>query len=755
MANFINSTQWTNNITLTKQSGTILTIATKNKFVDRDIKITLGSCEASDFKLDVSTVSGDSAVTVGTLSGENYPITVNNLSITATLTATTAGWFSTGSATDLDIDSVTVGTMPAAIISGSCNSATATTTVEPGAVTISNAATDISGKQKVIIAPVTATTGINTYYIPLKASAAANTIGTTSSISGSGTAIVTKAGYAPESLTGTILVSGTATAKTSKIDSSDYYIPLPKASGAWQEGTTVDAKATPGITNTNSINTITSPTGTAGTDYWTLTPIITSSTAGSYKAEYAYKSNGQGWVPNSATLTDGTARSVSVSAQEGTAIYIPKAVYSTDAGKTTITTAGYLPKNTVVTNIATVTPKFDGGGLTVSSSIDGSSVTLGTSNTSGISVSSTGSASRAAVLYNGAVNGYINIEDNAIALAGTTNNVTQASATTRYITAVTLPKDKKLSVTTAADTALDTTSDLTITNNKYRRVNITNAVNGTVLIANSGKSTVTSGSATAGNLSVNAYDNAATPALSGAQTVVSNGKWVTTAVEESGTYYGKVTVGAAELGSEGSVTTAPSVAVTNSTTMVTTTTNTGYSFTVGGTASNGTVQTKYKATTAGYTPVVSAIDGETVSVTPNVTGGTTVYIKKAIGSVVMSKGDGSCILQDSSNVTTSNTNTSGVSVTFRGSGTVSATAKITTAGYTPTNNSFATGDSTSSDTADLTKYITGVTLTKGKTFSITVPNGPLNSNGTNNNTITFVFTVANDNTGNVTVTGPD
>ena len=719
-----------------------------DRYVFANVADAAGESRAADgLSLSVSSVSGSSAVTVGTLSNGNYPITANNLSITATLTASTAGWFSSGSATDSDTDSVTVGTMPAATISGSSSNATATTTVAPGAVTINNAATDVSGKTKVTIAPVTATTGISTYYIPLKASAAANTTGTTSSISGSGTATVTKAGYAPTSLTGTVSVSGTATAKTEAKSSSDYYIPLPTAAGAWVEGNAVAAKATPGITNTNSINTITSPTGTAGTDYWTLTPTITASTAGTYKAKYVYNNNGQGWVPNSTTLTDGTARSVSVSPQAGTAIYIPKAVYSTTAGKTTITTAGYLPADTVVTNIATVTPQFDGGGLTVSSSINGSSVTLGTNNTSGISVSSTGSASRAAVLYNGAVNGYVNVADNTTALAGTTSNVTQSSATTRYITAITLPKDKTIAITTTADTALDTTSDLDITNNAYRRVDISNAANGTVLVANSGNTTVTSGSATAGNLSVNAYDNASTPTLSGAKTIVSNGKWVTTAVAASGTYYGKVTVGAATLGSEGSVTTVPSVAVTNSTTMATTTTNTGYSFTVGGTASNGTVQTKYKATTAGYTPVVAATNGGTVSVTPGITGGTTVYIQKAVGSVTMTKGNGSCTLQTSTNVTTSDTNTSGVSVTFRGSGAVSATAKITTAGYTPTNTSFATGALTSSNTADLTKYITGVTLTAGKTFSITVPNGSASD------LITFVFTVDSNN--NVSVAGPD
>lgn len=644
-----------------------------DRYIFANVADTAGeSRAASGLSLSVSSVSGSSAVTVGTLSNGNYPITANNLSITATLTASTAGWFSSGSATDSDTDSVTVGTMPAATISGSSTNATATTTVAPGTVTINNAATDVSGKTKVTITPVTATTGISTYYIPLKASAAANTTGTTSSISGSGTATVTKAGYAPTSLTGTISVSGTATAKTSKRDSSDYYIPLPTASGAWTTGTSVAAKATPGITNTDSINTITSPTGIAGTDYWTLTPTIASSTAGSYKAKYVYNSNGQGWVPNSATLTDGTARSVSVSAQAGTAIYIPKAVYSTTDGKTIVTTAGYLPKDTVVTNIATVTPQFDGGGLTVSSSINGSSVTLGTSNTSGISVSSTGSASRADVLYNGAINGYINIEDNAIALAGTTNNVTQASATTRYITAVTLPKDKKLSVTTAADTALDTTSDLTITNNAYRRINITNAANGTVLVANSGDTTVTSGSKTKGDLTVVAFDTASSTTTT-SKTIVDNGVWVTASPTAAGTYYGRITLdeGSHNAGttSVGNSTVTPKVKLDASATS-------NYGFTT--TKPSGTTGTNYitidpdatatawtvtptSTATAGYV-VAGTVNGTVASQTPQIVEGTNYYVPIVTPAY---SGGGLSATTDTNTVTTTPVVTISSSGTFK------------------------------------------------------------------------------------------
>lgn len=590
---------------------------------------------ASGFSLAVSSVSGSSAVTVGELSGENYPITANNLSITATLSASTAGWFSTGSATDSDTDSVTVGIMPAAIIGGSSSNATATTTVAPGTITINNAATDVSGKTKVTIAPVTATTGISTYYIPLKASAAANTTGTTSAISGDGTATVIKAGYAPASLTGTISVSGAATAKTSKKDSSDYYIPLPTASGAWQTGTTVAAKATPGITNTDSINIITSPTGTAGTDYWTLTPTIASSTAGTYKAKYVYNSNGQGWVPNSVTLTDGTARSVSVSAQAGTAIYIPKAVYSTTAGKTTVTTAGYLPEGTVVTNITTVTPKFDGGELTgKTASATGTNATLETTNNSGISILAKGTAGRTAVLYNGAVNGYVNIADNTT--ASDAISASTWNGTTYYIKDVTLPKDKTFKVTTAADTELDTTSDLDIINAAYRRVDISNAANGTVLIANSGNTTVTSGSKTAGDLTVAAYDTTSATATTN-KLIVDNGVWTTTSPTAAGTYYGRITLGAGSHSAGttlvGNSTVTPKVNLDASATS-------SYGFTT--TQPSGTTGTNYitvdpdatatawtvtptSTATAGYVGA-GTVNGTAASQTPSIAAGTNYYV---------------------------------------------------------------------------------------------------------------------------------
>ena len=132
-----------------------------------------------------------------------------------------------------------------------------------------------------------------------------------------------------------------------------------------------------------------------------------------------------------------------------------------------------------------------------------------------------------------------------------------------------------------------------------------------------------------------------------------------------------------------------------------------------------------------------------------------IYIPEAEGSITLTAEAGLCTYNSTSsvNVTVSDTNTSGVAITFDGSGEVSGLAQITTAGYTPLNNSFATATATSSETASLTKYITGVTIEAPDTantyniFNITVPNG------SPTDFITFRFSV--DSSGNVFVDGPD
>lgn len=108
-----------------------------------------------------------------------------------------------------------------------------------------------------------------------------------------------------------------------------------------------------------------------------------------------------------------------------------------------------------------------------------------------------------------------------------------------------------------------------------------------------------------------------------------------------------------------------------------------------------------------------------------------IEIPRAVASVTMTKGNGALSQQ---NVTFSDSNTSGVSVT--GSGSVSATAKVTAEGYVPQTNSLASGASTASN--ELTKYITKVQVPNGKTFQL------------QDSIYTWTWTI--DSSGNVTIT---
>ena len=92
-------------------------------------------------------------------------------------------------------------------------------------------------------------------------------------------------------------------------------------------------------------------------------------------------------------------------------------------------TAGYTPSHTneagteMKYDIKKATPVFDGGDLMVSSSAQGTNVTLSSSTNNGICIQTRGVALRDAVLYNGAVEGWVSKSDNAQALAGSSKNV--------------------------------------------------------------------------------------------------------------------------------------------------------------------------------------------------------------------------------------------------------------------------------------------------------------------------------------------
>lgn len=204
----------------------------------------------------------------------------------------------------------------------------------------------------------------------------------------------------------------------------------------------------------------------------------------------------------------------------------------------TLQTAGtYMPSNIELTmNVATANPAFDGGGLT-DKTASATFTNITTSDTdNGISILTKGTAGRAAVLYNGAVNGWVSKADNDTASAAV--SASTWNGTTYYVTGVTVPVDKPFSVTTNADTAEDTSSDITITNATNRRVVVTTA----------GHTIVNAASNTEGYIEVAAYEDSNDTTLGEVRHIASQGVWNTYNRNPStavlGPFYGKTTIAA-------------------------------------------------------------------------------------------------------------------------------------------------------------------------------------------------------------------
>lgn len=104
-------------------------------------------------------------------------------------------------------------------------------------------------------------------------------------------------------------------------------------------------------------------------------------------------------------------------------------------------------KNVSLTfNAQSASPAFDGGALNnQSASAVFTNMTTSTTDTSGVVIATKGTAGRDAVLYNGAVNGWVSVADNTIASSAV--NSTTWNGTTYYATGVTLSAGKSFSVT--------------------------------------------------------------------------------------------------------------------------------------------------------------------------------------------------------------------------------------------------------------------------------------------------------------------
>lgn len=291
--------------------------------------------------------------------------------------------------------------------------------------------------------------------------------------------------------------------------------------------------------------------------------------------------------------------------------------------------------------IPTASVSYSGGGLnSKTASADFTNVTT-SSTDSGIYVQTKGTAGRDALTYTN-TDGWIAAHSSATNASGAISSSTW-NGTKYNITAVTVPKDKTFTVTTIADTALDTTSDLDITNAAYRRVDITNATNGTVLVSNAGNITSTQ-SAKSGTIKINAFETSSASTVLGEKTIVQNGAWVTTAASGANTYYGRVTVRAVDGSIGGSASNGSATAVITNTNNINTITNitnktagTDYwqiKATATGTA--GSYTPKYTVSTSGW--IASTVTGsaQTVSVSSDSTG-QSLYIPKATFTVSQNK----------------------------------------------------------------------------------------------------------------------
>lgn len=112
---------------------------------------------------------------------------------------------------------------------GSSGTVSGTVSTQPGDVTVTNSGTQLTGKTKINVLPTAQSSSVSgDFYIPIKATVAANTTGTAGTVSGTVTSTVNTAGYAPATLTGTGTVRGSVTATTTAKESPDYFIGINK-----------------------------------------------------------------------------------------------------------------------------------------------------------------------------------------------------------------------------------------------------------------------------------------------------------------------------------------------------------------------------------------------------------------------------------------------------------------------------------------------------------------------------------------------
>lgn len=252
----------------------------------------------------------------------------------------------------------------------------------------------------------------------------------------SGSANITSATYTYNASTSTttFAVTGSATVSAPTVPTAGYV------------SDTVGTKQTNTATLNTTINKIAIKANNSGTT--TKKPVIAKQAISISGVTDAANGNATTTAPSS-----GVYVAVKSPANTGTLTSKPTVTttgYGTaDSGTTAgiytatnaTSTVGAEASDMTYVPIKTANPTFTGGGLTVTSSMavspnTNSTVIISDTDTCGAYISSTGSASRAAVTYAAAVNGYVIKSSGTVALAATTSNTDQGTATKKYINGI-------------------------------------------------------------------------------------------------------------------------------------------------------------------------------------------------------------------------------------------------------------------------------------------------------------------------------
>ena len=431
-----------------------------------------------------------------------------------------------------------------------------------------------------------------------------------------------------------------------------------------------------------NIGTTTKPSGTDGTDYWTITPSGSVTTTGVSSAKGKATIGTAGYIAAGNKETSASTVNITPTVTNGTARYIQKATTSVSNGTATATagTASTSVTGMVTTETNTgysVSASATGGNASVTASSatvnSGYAPSATTASTTAKSATGT-SASNTKYIQKGVLGATVSANSGGSASISATGFTASSSATSYYVTLSTSAGSVKAKASVSTE------------------------------------GYVKSETAETGATSVSVSGNG-------------NKLYV-----PAGGYAGSV--------SSHSITTAPSVtgALSGTGTNIGTTTKPSgtdgtdyWTFTPGGTGSNGVSTAKGKATisTAGYIPTGNnESSAHTVSITPTVSNGTARYLPKAViagsstnatatttvapGTVSISKqSTPSGVTNAASGNATTTAPTSGVYVAVKATAAANSTgttssisgsgsATVSTAGYAPTS---LTGSVTVSGTA--------------------------------------------------------